>query len=36
MNWLNIEQQIKDSVKVGDKLDRDSEYKYVVTLPTFL
>lgn len=35
MNWLNIEQQIKGSVKVGDKLDRESEYKYVVAGPDF-
>jgi hypothetical protein len=36
MNWSNIEQQIKDSVKVGDKLDRDSEYRYVALAMTFL
>lgn len=35
MNWLNIEQQIKDSVKVGDKLDRDSKYRKVVDGPDF-
>ena len=35
MNWSNIEQQIKDSVKVGDKLDWDSEYRYVAAGPDF-
>lgn len=35
MNWLNIEQQIKDSVKVGDKIQEDSKYRNVMAGPDF-
>ncbi|MDI9857881.1 hypothetical protein [Flectobacillus roseus] len=35
MNWSNIVQQIKDSIKVGDKLQEDLTYRYFIAGPDF-
>jgi hypothetical protein len=36
MNWSNIEKQIRDSIKVGDKLQEDSTYRNVIAGQIFL
>lgn len=35
MHWLNIEKQIRESLKVGDKLQEDSKYRNIVDGPNF-
>lgn len=35
MNWLNIEKQIRESLKVGDKIQEDSKYRNVIAGPDF-